>query len=408
MKTWVPAARIIAAAGVGLVMGVATWGEGRAPALGILLPLAIAVCASRLQAFVLSAGYIGATIRFNRDFMNTWFEGQLIPTLGWFGLVLFAALVWNISWNRSGTIARRAGFCLLGWLAAGFTPAAALMAGHPLVVAGYFLPGWGWLGVFAAAGFAPLALIGMSKLQLRPIGEIIAVASAGISLAAASPLLNVPVVDQVRGVASVQTQWGHLAGVDATLSRVAAMGQTQAAASPRVTTFVWSEAIIGRYEPALYPVLELELLKPSRRAGRVAVVGLDIPVGPNRLQTAAVAFYPDGSTSTAVARQPVPGALWRPWSSDGSFVADWGASNMLQMGQGDRAAVFFCYEEFLPALYLVNELRDAPTMYLVLSNTWADRDGGADRLQMLHSHGMALLFGRSYLRAANRPEQRQN
>ena len=88
-------------------------------------------------------------------------------------------------------------------------------------------------------------------------------------------------------------------------------------------------------------------------------------------------------------------------------MADWGASNMLPMGQGDQAAVFFCYEELQPALYLVNELRDAPTMYLALSNTWADRDGGADRLQRLHSHGMALLFGRNYLRAANRPPQRQ-
>ncbi len=350
-------------------MGLATWGDGRAPVLGILLPLAIAVCPSRPQAFALAMGYLGATIRFNRDFMNAWFDGQLIPSLGWLGLLVFAALVWNIAWNRSGGIVRRAGFCLLGWIVAGFTPAAALMAGHPLVVTGYLLPGWGWYGVVAAAAFAPLALYGMHKLQFQPKGEVVLVALAGAVLGAASPLLDVPVVDQVRGVASVQTSWGQLGGVDAALSRMAAMGQTQTAASPRVTTFVWPEAIIGRYEPALYPVLDLELLKPARRAGRVSVVGLDIPVGANRLQTAAVAFHPDGSTATAVARQPVPGALWKPWSSEGSFVADWGASNMLPMGQGDQAAVFFCYEELQPALYLVNELRDAPTMYLALSNT---------------------------------------
>jgi hypothetical protein len=145
------------------------------------------------------------------------------------------------------------------------------------------------------------------------------------------------------------------------------------------------------------------VLRQSRQVGRVPVVGLDIPVGPDRLQSAAVAFYPDGSTATAVARQPVPGALWKPWSTEGSFVADWSASNLLDLGQGDRAAFYFCYEELLPSLFLLNELMDKPTMYVALSNTWADASGGADRLQRLHSHGMALLFGRAYLRSVNRP-----
>lgn len=401
-------AHVVAAGGAGLAMGLLAWGEGRAPVLAILLPLAIAVCLTRWQAFALALGYISATIRFNLEFMTTWFDGVLIPSLGWFGLALFTAIVWNISWTRAKTPARRALFCLLGWLVAGFTPAATLMAGHPLVAAGYLLPGWGWIGVLVAAGLAPLAVLGMSKAKMRPRTELVAVAVTGLALAAVSPWLDVPVPSHTRGVATVQTAWGKLEGVDAALTRMAAMGRTQAAASPLVTTFVWPEAIIGRYEPALYPVLDLELLKPARRAGRVSVVGLDIPVGPNRLQTAAVGFYPDGATATAVARQPVPGALWKPWSSEGSFVADWAASNILPMGQGDRAAVFFCYEEFLPALFLINEFRDTPTMYLALSNTWADPDGGADRLQMLHSHGMALLFGRAYLRAANRPRQSQN
>ena len=233
--------------------------------------------------------------------------------------------------------------------------------------------------------------------------EIAIVALAGAVLAGIGPFLERPVPAQVRGVATVDTAWGRLAGADAALSRMAAMGQTQSGAAAQASVFIWPESIIGRYEPSLYPVLDLEVLRQSRQVGRVPVVGLDIPVGPDRLQSAAVAFYPDGSTATAVARQPVPGALWKPWSTEGSFVADWSASNLLDLGQGDRAAFYFCYEELLPSLFLLNELMDKPTMYVALSNTWADASGGADRLQRLHSHGMALLFGRAYLRSVNRP-----
>ncbi len=394
----------LAAAGVaGWMMGIAAWGDGRAPVLGLVFPLAIAVCRSRWQAFILCAGYMGATVRFNRDFMNTWFDGQIIPSLGWLGLVIFAATIWSISWTSSKRPTHRSLFCAAGWLAAGFTPAAALIAGHPLVVAGYLMPGWGWTGVVVAAIAAPAAVYGMARLQLEARMEIAIVALAGAVLAGIGPFLERPVPAQVRGVATVDTAWGRLAGADAALSRMAAMGQTQSGAAAQASVFIWPESIIGRYEPSLYPVLDLEVLRQSRQVGRVPVVGLDIPVGPDRLQSAAVAFYPDGSTATAVARQPVPGALWKPWSTEGSFVADWSASNLLDLGQGDRAAFYFCYEELLPSLFLLNELMDKPTMYVALSNTWADASGGADRLQRLHSHGMALLFGRAYLRSVNRP-----
>jgi hypothetical protein len=154
----------------------------------------------------------------------------------------------------------------------------------------------------------------------------------------------------------------------------------------------------------MYPVLDLEVLREARRAGRTQVVGMDIPTRDHRLLNAAVAFYPDGRTATAVARQPAPVSLWKPWRRSASFVADWTANNMLAMGQGDRAAVIFCYEEYVPVLYLINEALDAPSVYLALTNTWAAQSSAAAAVQTWHSLGMARLFGRPYLKAENRPQ----
>jgi hypothetical protein len=203
------------------------------------------------------------------------------------------------------------------------------------------------------------------------------------------------------GVQAQRTAWGALRGEQAALLRMQWMGTARQ--SPGAATMVWPESIIGRYEPALYPVLEIELLRASRRAGRTQIIGMDIPMAGNRILNAAVAFYPDGRTETAVARQPAPLSLWKPWRSTDTFIADWSAHNILNLGQGDRAAVIFCYEEYLPLLYLLNEARDAPTAYLALSNTWAAQSPGAALIQTWHSLGMARLFGRPYWKAENRP-----
>jgi hypothetical protein len=166
---------------------------------------------------------------------------------------------------------------------------------------------------------------------------------------------------------------------------------------------VWPESILGRHESALAPVLEIELLRPARTAARTLVIGMDLPMAGNRLLNAAVAFYPDGRRAVAVARQPAPVSLWKPWRRTDTFVADWRASNILDLGDGERAAVIFCYEEYVPLLYLLNEAFDAPTVYLALANTWAASEPEAAAIQTWHSLGMARLFGRPYLKAENRP-----
>jgi hypothetical protein len=392
----------------GALLGVAAWGEGRVPLLALMLPLLVAFSRSRPQAAGLSFGFAVATLRFIPAYASTWFDGSIVfGSLVAAPAVLLTGGVWTMGWSGSGKLWRKMASISVAWLMALLPPVALGVAGHPLVAAGFALPGAGWAGVLVA-WLAPAAVLWVaSRWSAGAAAKRAAMACVAAALAVAGVALHRPLevmrtAGLQRGVLAQQTAWGGLLGnqTEEALRRIQRMGSEDTRGA---MTVVWAESIIGRYEPPLYPALDVEVLRPARRSGRTVVVGMDIPTQGNRLLNGAVAFYPDGNAATVVARQPAPISLWRPWRDTDTFVADWGAHNMLALGQGDRAAVIFCYEEYLPVLYLLNELLDDPSVYLVLANTWAASDAGAAAVQGWHSFGMARLFGRAYLKAENRP-----
>jgi len=387
----------------GACLGAAAWGEGRAPVLALALPLAVALSSSRLQAFWLAAGYAIGMLRYNASFVATWFDGNQAVGVG--VVVVYAivtGLVWCIAWTGSLLPRRRAGAMILAWTLAALPPFTIAVPGHPLVATGYLLPGFGWFGVVLSIVIPASLVWALAKTELSRSIRVGAGAGTLAMLAALGYLLHdAPASSIVRGVQPMTTAWGAHKGPDDSLVRIERMAR--APVSPLAVVAVWPESILGRYEPSTYPVLDLELLRPSRRSGLANVIGMDIPLQGDRLLNSAVAFYADGSSATATARQPAPLALWRPWRDQGTFLANWAAHNMLSLGQGDRAAVIFCYEEYLPVLYLLNEAFDQPTVYLALANTWAAKNPASSAIQTGHSFGMAKLFGREYLKAENRP-----
>lgn len=397
----------------GLALGMTAWGVGRVPLLALLLPLVVTYSRSRLQAAGVAFGYAMAVLRYIPAYASSWFDDSLlVGALVTAPAILLTGGVWTLGWSASRLVWRRAAAISAAWLVALLPPAALGVAGHPLTAMGLVLPGTGWAGVLAAWVMPAFAVWlaarwrNGTRWKSAAFGWLIAVAAiTGIALH--EPLQAQRTTSAQRGILAQQTAWGELPPnrTEKALARIQSMGQAPA---HDALTVVWPESIMGRYEPSLYSVLELEVLRPARRAGKTVVVGMDIPMQGNRLLNAAVAFYPDGNTATAVARQPAPISLWRPWRDTNTFVADWRARNTLALGQGDEAAVIFCYEEYLPVLYLLNELTGRPSIYLVLANSWAASDPGAAAVQGWHSFGMARLFGRAYLKAENRPVHRQS
>ncbi len=396
--------RLCAGTLVGALIGFLAWGEGRAPVLACLLPLVVATSSSRGQAFAIGFGYAASTLRYAPSFIGSWFDGSL--SVGLAALVVYGAVsgaVWSLAWTSAHAGHWRILAMLAAWLLALLPPAAPGIAGHPLIATGYLAPGSGWLGVVASVAVPALAVWCFAvfdwsrRLQIRTLAAIgVVLASMGVAIG------PIPALDSVNGVYGMRTSLGELRGRDDAIERIEFMGRVGRPSDDAVT-IVWPESLLGRYDTSMYPVLNLELLRPARASGFVHIVGMDLPLPGERLLNSAVAFYPDGRTATATARQPAPVSLWKPWRSEQTFVANWRAHNMLTLGQGDRAAVIFCYEEYLPILYLLNEAFDAPTLYLAMANTWAAAHADAATIQTAHSMGMARLFGRPYVKAENRP-----
>lgn len=392
---------MLAAAGLsgGAIVGFVAWGEGRVPVLAIALPLLVMFSRSRLQAFSFAFGYALGLLRFSAAFVASWFNGNLaIGAAVVLAFALITSAVWCCGWSNSPRWTRQALAITGAWLLA--LAANTGVPGHPLIAMGYVLPGSGWFGV-ALSVAVPVVGLGLFRAVRTHRVQAAAAATTLVLLGSAGFLLyRAPPTGSVHGIQAQVTRWGVLKGEDDALARLERIGAAQP--DQLAATVVWPESIIGRYDPSLYQVLDLEVLQAARRDGRTQIIGLDIPLAGNRELNSAVAFYPDGRTATAIARQPAPLSTWRPWRKTDTFVADWTAHNILNVGQGDRAAVIFCYEEYMPVLFLLNEALDHPTIYMALSNTWAANESAA-AIQTWHSWGMARLFGRPYVKAENRP-----
>jgi len=402
------AARLLAALLGGFLLGVAAWGEQRVPLLALLLPAALALCTTRSQAAALAGGYAGGVLRYAASFIGGWFDNNaLVGLLAVLAYMAVSGASWSISWSGAVKPWRRALQMGVGWLVA-LIPAAIAVPGHPLVAVGYLLPGTGWVGVLLALALACAMAVGVQPLLVRSRRLWrFAFASGAVWVCivlAATATLEANTIARphvLAGMAAMTTSWGGQPTTESAVDRITVIGSTPT--PDGASTVVWPESVLGLWEPSLYTVMDLAVLRQARRRGQTVVVGMDVGLENHRYLNAAVAFHPDGTGQTAVARQPAPLSLWRPWSDSGSFVADWSASNMLQLGE-ERAAVIFCYEEYMPVLYLLNELRDRPTVYVAIANTWAARERTASTIQTWHSLGMARLFGRPYIKAENQPE----
>ena len=394
---------------VGTVIGWSAWGDGRLPLTAALLPLAIGFAGARSNAFFIGFAYALATERAGPGFMAVWFGGDvLITSLMWLGSGVVGGLAWSVGWSASPVPWRRAAASVLAWALTLAPPVAVLVMGHPVIAWGYLLGDSGWLGVLASATVPAIILAKVPMISwpstrwgwlFFPV--LAAVGSAGV-------FAYRPSEHQFVGdIAAISTEWGAAKDVFEVLNRIERIGQvnTRFAQETDTRVLIYPESIIQQYEPALLPILEMEVINPGRRAGLTTILGADLPSKTGVLETAAIAFYPDGRTATAVARQTVPFALWRPWQSSGYFASDWTANNILTVKPGVRARIVFCYEEYIPVLSLINEALDSHNLVIVMANTWTSESELGSIIQARHSEGVAKLFGRRLLRAENRPKR---
>lgn len=392
---------------VGLVIGIGAWGGGRSPLLAVLLPIVISMAPSRWVATAIGIGYLMGVERTGPSYIGTWFDGNLLIGIAiWLGSSIIGGTVWALSWTSSTRPWRKALASALAWGLTLLPPVAVLAMGHTTVAWGFLLPGWGWFGLGLSVLVPAGVIWAFSEFPQRRNLHITSVAVAGAVLFGVSFTFTPPNTRYIADLVAVSTNWGPARDPFEILRRVEKIGQTvrKLGEERLAAAVIYPESILQTYDPALFPVLSKEVLMPAAETGQTVVLGMDLIDKDGNYQTVATAIYPDGRSATANARQTVPIALWKPWKDSGSFLTDWTASNTIQIKDGVKARIVFCYEEYIPILSLINEAKDEHNLVVVMANTWAAQDKVASAIQALHSEGIASMFGKAILRAENRPK----
>lgn len=405
--------QIASSVALGGGLGLLAWSPGHTPALGALFPLLWIGRPSRVAAFACAAAYDLAVVRFLPGLAANWFDSIVAGFACWLAVGIVSGLVWAVLWPPSGSNAPRVILSALAVLVMLLLPPfGALVPAHPVVAWGYLAPGSGWVGValmFILTSTGASWLRTCARVFPEPHVSWIVV---GLLFAVVWTWGLVPQPQDGRTasqVRAVQTQFGRFpayGSVDV-MQRLVRMGELsalQANGQDMVKAVAFPETIIGLYDRSLQPLIDLELVAPLKAKGQTLVLGADVAFGSNRFQNAALIFRPDGSSTLIAARQTVPIAQWRPWSRGSHFPADWLEQSTADLGGGLRARFMFCHEEWMGVLHLLSEAREEHELVIAMANLWAASDPTASYVQDAHTQGMALLFGRVYVRAVNGPE----
>jgi hypothetical protein len=385
----------------------AAWSPGHSPAVGLLFPMLWAVSGSRTAAFVLAAAYAMTVVRFLPGFAGNWFGSWALGLVCWISVGIVSGGLWGLLWPRRSAALHVSGATMAALLFSLLPPVGALFPGHPVVCWGFALPGSGWVGVTALSlgTVAAAAALRLATTLPRGTGYAhLALAGAAVALTLFGVVPEPTAGQRTGNVVGISTEWGGFPtfGSIEVVDRLRRIGATLDARSAEgALTLVYPEAILGLYDTSLDDVIDLEIVKRIRRTGQTVVLGADVDDGGGRFRNIALVLRPDGSRSIVSARQTTPFAQWRPWSSVMHFPADWLASSTVIVGDSLAVRIMFCHEEWMPALHLITEAREGHLIVIAMANLWAAENTLAYHVQSAHTQGMAILFGRRFVRAVN-------
>lgn len=391
----------------GLLIGLLSWSADHPPVSAVMLPLIVGLAPNRIHAFLIAWGYSAGVTRANLDFSWTWSDGNALYTgLIWIGESLLGGLGWSLAWTASDQPWRKAAAQVLAWTVTLLPPLAILTNGHVLPAYGFILQGWHWAAVALSVGTPALFAYLGARDKIAAWKLRIAVSLAFVALWLLSFGMKPVETRFVEDLAAPSTSWGQAKGDQDILGRVSRIGDLTAKfAEAESKVVIWPASTLGTVSPELLDVLYDKVLKGARARAQTVVLGADVKLEDGNFETAALVFYPDGRMATVLARQPIPFIQWRPWKSKDSYRPDWTTDPVLSLGDGRRARMVFCFEEYLPVLALIDEATRDFNLTVVMSHNWAVNSATATAIQRNHSLGMALMFGRKYLRSANSARQ---
>ena len=358
-------------------------------------------------------GYHCGVVRFTAELAFPWYESWAPTIISAAAPGIAGAIALGLTWTRTESPWKLAlaTVAMLALLLA--SPLSVVLPGHPVIAAGFLLPRWGWTGVAAVFLVSPLVVVAVRVWarqqwpRARWLGPVAIGAIAGVTYFAGQ-IPNPEDGKLADRVGAISTAWGRPPDrIEEVVARIAKIGdaaQRLAGGDDGLDTIIFPESIIGAFEPSLFPVLEVEVLRRTRKTGQTVIIGADVMSGPRTVLNSALILRPDGTASTLAARQTPPLAAWRPWSKDLDHnPADWFGESTAPIGGGITARFMFCYEEWLAIMHLLGELKNEHQLVIGMSSLWSTSNPVAYFVQSAHTEGMARLFGKRWVRAINSP-----
>lgn len=356
--------------------------------LAMAFPALWAAAPRRWIAVAVSAAYFLAASRGLPQGVMT-FYGASVALGGalWIAAAVAFVAVHGVLWSPRPGWGRAGRFGLASLLMA-VPPLGIVGWAHPLTAAGVLCPGWGWLGLGAAA-------TGMLALTTR-LWPIAALAVAGAWLWSAAGWTPPAAPDGWRGAdTAMGASLGRATDLDQHRELLA---HVRRAAGSGARVVVLPESALGVWTPTVSQVW-MEALRTTH----VVVIAGAAVIDRNGYDNVLVEISAGQARVLYRERMPVPVSMWQPWLSwigEGGSARTHLFANPIVTSQGRRIAPLICYEQLLIWPVLQSMLY-APDMIVATGNGWWTAGTSIVGIQRASAEGWARLFGVPLVMAFN-------
>ncbi|MGX9182166.1 conjugal transfer protein TraB [Mesorhizobium sp. BHbdii] len=369
--------------------GIAWSGDPLTLPLATLFPALWALARNRIVATLVSAAYFLAASRGLPQGVANFYGSDLWPgLLLWFAASLSFIAVHTALWTKRPGRGKAVRFGIAAMLMA-VPPFGIVGWAHPLTAAGVLFPGWGWVGLAAAAA----GLLVMTT-KLWPAA---AIASAGFWLWSAAFWTEPPLPDGFRGV---DLEMGQSLGRDRTLERQHELIATVMPTDQHgVEKVVLPESALGFWTPSLE-----RLWREALSGSGVTVIAGAAVIDPRGYDNALVEISEQEAGVLYRERMPVPVSMWQPWrrlmGQGGGARAHLFANPVVELA-GRRIAPLICYEQ-LVVWPVLQSMLHRPDVIVAVGNGWWTAGNSIVAIQHASTIAWARLFGLPLVFAFNR------
>jgi len=369
---------------ISLIAGAAIVGTFGWSGQVLLLPLAVlfpwlwSLAPSRAVAAMIAAAYFLAASRgLPQGVANFYGSGEMHGYILWLIAAAGFVLVHTVSWTRRSGVRRSAGFAVASILMI-LPPFGIVGWAHPLTAAGVLFPGWGWVGIVAAA-------TGMLVLTTKH-WRIAAIALGGFWAWSAAGWTPPP----ARGWVGVDTHFGQSLGRGFELDQQELLVMSvreEAAHGARVV--VLPESALGFWTPTVE-----RYWRTALQDSNVTVLAGASVVDPLGYDNVLASIDKDGGSPVYSERMPVPVSMWQPWlawiGKSGGARANFFANPIVEIA-GSRVATLICYEQLITWPILQSMLH-RPDVIVATGNGWWTTGTSIVPIQRVSALAWASLF----------------